>query len=146
MLTMNVVLSDTLVAHHPDTPNCLAQIITRQQSDDLLGVVNAPSPLPSHKTILWQLVGPPTQATSGVDLSRIAFWIDVKGFNPSAAATLEDDLQAVQGAQYTTMVILVGFRHPLHQGTVSALMARLQVRYRAHCIECYGVHDALEHV
>ncbi|KAL0576183.1 hypothetical protein V5O48_005800 [Marasmius crinis-equi] len=142
---MNVVLSDTLVAQHPDTTTHMAQIIAREESDDLLTVVTAPSFLSGRKTISWQLAGPPTEGSKHVDVSRIAFWIDITDIEGPPATLLEEDLQRAQQVYRSLMVLFLGCRQTNHDA-FSSLVSRFQVRYKAHCVECPSIQQALEHL
>ncbi|KAL0567195.1 hypothetical protein V5O48_014796 [Marasmius crinis-equi] len=143
---MDIQLSDSLVAQHPDSATQLPHIITREQSDNLFRVVTTPSLFQGRKCISWSLSESAREGSICVDVSRILIWIDAGDISDSAVRALEDDLQLAWSQQRKVMVLFVGFHGPDQEDALSMLIPRLEMRYRAQCIECESTSQALEHV
>ncbi|KAL0575881.1 hypothetical protein V5O48_006103 [Marasmius crinis-equi] len=122
----------------------LADIITREQSDDLLRVVT--SQAPGCKSIYWQLSGPSVQGSTYVDLSRIVLWIDDRDLDGAGAGKIEHDLQDFRNTKRKLTILFLGFDHPDHEDMLSMLIPRLEMQYRAHCLPCQSVTEGLKHV
>ncbi|KAL0567342.1 hypothetical protein V5O48_014654 [Marasmius crinis-equi] len=143
---MDILLSESLVARHPNSPTQLAHIITTQESDDLLQVVTTPTLFDRQKSVSWRLSGPAQEGSTHVDISRILFWIDVGDLDGPAGHTLEADLLLAQSKECKVTVMFVGFQDSSQEAALSKLIPRLEMRHRAQCLECQGIGQGLEQV
>ncbi|KAL0576682.1 hypothetical protein V5O48_005309 [Marasmius crinis-equi] len=123
---MDIVLSNSLITQHPDTPAQLTDIITREQSDDLLRVIT--SQAPGLKSIYWQLSGSSVQESTSVDLSRVVLWIDDEDLDEVAAGKVEHDLQHFQNTKRKLTILFPGFDHSDREDLLSSLIPRLEMR------------------
>ncbi|KAL0562765.1 hypothetical protein V5O48_019314, partial [Marasmius crinis-equi] len=142
---MDIQLSESLVAQHPNSPTELAHIITTQESNDLLQVDTIPTLFDRQKSVSWCLSGPAQEGSAHVDTSRILFWIDV-GDLDEPGHTLEADLLLAQSKKRKVTVMFVGFQDSSQEEALSKLIPRLEMRYRAHCLVCQGISQGLEQV
>ncbi|KAL0571459.1 hypothetical protein V5O48_010511, partial [Marasmius crinis-equi] len=117
-----------------------------QESDDLLRVVITPTLFQGRQSISWALSGPAREGSTYVNVSRLILWIDTGDIDGSTARTVEDNLQLARSQNRKVTVLFLGFRGSVQEDMLSMLIPRLDMRYRADCLECQSISRALEHV
>ncbi|KAL0563249.1 hypothetical protein V5O48_018827, partial [Marasmius crinis-equi] len=143
---MDILLSESLVARHPNSPTQLSHIITTQESDNLLQVVTTLTFFDRQKSVSWHLSGLVQEGSTHVNISCILFWIDVGDLDGPGGHTLEANLLLAQSKKCKVTVIFVGFQDSAQEEALLKLIPRLEMRHRAQCLECQCISQGLEQV